>query len=108
MSNLLKFSPVFFPTTTFVDLVLKTNKIAIQAPNTEVGDKTVGIDNMSKQLLLDVIREARAMNEIEVQKRTLTSHHQNAILEMGELQNSRNLFELTDDELLNAFASAKS
>ncbi|EJW70097.1 hypothetical protein WUBG_18996, partial [Wuchereria bancrofti] len=60
---------------------------------------------MSKQLLLDVIREARAVNETEVQKRTLTTGYRYTTPEMGELQNSRNLFELTDEELLDAFAS---
>ncbi|CAG9534358.1 unnamed protein product [Cercopithifilaria johnstoni] len=94
--------------TNFVNLTLEANKITIQVPNTEVEDKAFGRDSMSKQLLLDVIREARAMNENNVQKRTLTTLNGSAILEMGEQQNSRNLFELTDDELLNAFSSVKN
>lgn len=80
----------------------------MQIPNTEVEDETVERDSMSKQLLLDVIKEARAMNETEVQKRTLTTRNEIATLGVGELQKSQNLFELTDDELLNAFASAKN
>ncbi|EFO25208.2 hypothetical protein LOAG_03275 [Loa loa] len=80
----------YFPLPNFVctslstkDVNLEANQISIQAPNTEVEDKTVGIDNMSKQLLLDVIREAKAMNETEVQKR-MSATCQNAILKMGE------------------------
>ncbi|KAL3990279.1 Herpesviridae UL52/UL70 DNA primase family protein [Acanthocheilonema viteae] len=93
--------------TTFVNLTLEANKIAVQGPNTQIEDKTVEKDSTSKQILLDLIKEARAVNEIEIQKRTLTTCNRCAILELGELQNSRNLFELTDDELLNAFTSVK-
>uniref|UniRef100_A0A158Q6N9 DNA-directed primase/polymerase protein n=1 Tax=Elaeophora elaphi TaxID=1147741 RepID=A0A158Q6N9_9BILA len=94
--------------TTFFDLQLEANKNAIQVPSTEVEDQIVGRNNMSKQLLLDVIREARATNEIEVQKRMLTTRNRSADLDMEELQTDRNSFELTDDELLNAFASVKN
>ncbi|KAK6112556.1 Herpesviridae UL52/UL70 DNA primase family protein [Brugia pahangi] len=106
----------YFPLPNFVctflrctkGLPLESNKINIQSENTEVEDQTVGMDNMSKQLLLDVVREARVVNETEVQKRTLTTGYRYTTPEMGELQNSRNLFELTDEELLDAFASVEN
>ncbi|VDO36961.1 unnamed protein product [Brugia timori] len=91
-----------------IDLPLESNKINIQSENTEVEDQTVGMDNMSKQLLFDVVKEARVLNETEVQKRTLTTGYRYTTPEMGELQNSRTLFELTDEELLDAFASVEN
>ncbi|KAM3728407.1 DNA-directed primase/polymerase protein [Dirofilaria immitis] len=89
------------------DLILEINKIAVEAANTDTENKVVESGNMSKKILLDLIREARSMNETEVQRRALTSHHQNVILQMQMLQNSRNSSELTDNELLNAFDSVK-
>uniref|UniRef100_A0A8R1TRN4 DNA-directed primase/polymerase protein n=1 Tax=Onchocerca volvulus TaxID=6282 RepID=A0A8R1TRN4_ONCVO len=105
----------YFPLPNFVctsllstkDLTLEADKITIQAANTDIENETVERDNMSKEVLLDLVREARAMNETEVQRRMLTSRRQNVILGMGVLQDSRNLFELTDDELLSAFALVK-
>ncbi|VDK65940.1 unnamed protein product, partial [Onchocerca ochengi] len=88
-------------------LTLEADKITMQAANTDIENETVERDNMSKEVLLDLVREARAMNETEVQRRMLTSRRQNVILGMGVLQDSRNLFELTDDELLSAFALVK-
>ncbi|VDM96444.1 unnamed protein product, partial [Onchocerca ochengi] len=105
----------YFPLPNFVctsllstkDLTLEADKITMQAANTDIENETVERDNMSKEVLLDLVREARAMNETEVQRRMLTSRRQNVILGMGVLQDSRNLFELTDDELLSAFALVK-
>ncbi|VDK84704.1 unnamed protein product [Litomosoides sigmodontis] len=93
---------------TFVDSTLEANETAIQIPNTEAEDGRAERGSMSKQLLLDVIKESRAMNETEVEKRTLTTRNEIASAGVRKLQKSQNLFELTDDELLNAFASVKN
>lgn len=88
--------------------MLKTNKIAVHLSSTEAEEKIVERDSISKQLLLDVIREARAINKTKVQKCTLTTRNRSEILEMKEVLNNRKLFELTDEELLSAFALVKN
>lgn len=83
---------------------MEATRTAMQEPYIEDNGETVGIDKISKQLLLDVVREAKAMNEVEIEKSTLSTRRRSAVFEMREFQNIRNSSELTDDELLNAFA----
>uniref|UniRef100_A0A915PHG6 DNA-directed primase/polymerase protein n=1 Tax=Setaria digitata TaxID=48799 RepID=A0A915PHG6_9BILA len=85
------------------DRILEISKDALNMPDTNVGDKKIKRNNVSKQLLMDLVKEARAMNEVEIQKCTRSIAPQMKALDCG-----RNLFELTDDELLSAFIEIKN
>ncbi|VDP14718.1 unnamed protein product [Onchocerca flexuosa] len=63
----------------------------MHAANTNVENEIIERNNMSKEILLDLVREARAMNETKVQRRMLTSRRQSVILQKGVLQDCQNL-----------------
>ncbi|VDN40095.1 unnamed protein product, partial [Gongylonema pulchrum] len=60
-----------------------------------------------QELLFDIVNEAKTTNEIEIQKRLRQCRRRSAAVEAQALKESRQSFELTDEELLKAFTDAK-
>lgn len=84
--------------TFFTDLAMASDVTSVQAPNTD----TEG--TLSEELLFSLVNEAKAVNEVEIQKRMQQCRRRSAAVEMKALKENGNSLELSDEELLKAFA----
>ncbi|VDN45305.1 unnamed protein product [Gongylonema pulchrum] len=76
-------------------------------PNVEADPVLFEDSILQQELLFDIVNEAKTTNEIEIQKRLRQCRRRSAAVEAQALKESRQSFELTDEELLKAFTDAK-